>query len=141
MNILRKDLFIKKSGLPRAGKGLFTQVAIRPGDRIIEYKGRRERWMDVKHEDGYNGYLLRLNRSTAINALPYHKALGRFANDAAGLQRVPGIRNNATYNIYGDRCFIEATRAIPAGGEILVSYGREFWTLQRRIRAERAARR
>ena len=33
--------------------------------------------------------------------------------------------NNATYNIYGDCCFIEPSPgSIPAGGEILVSYGR-----------------
>ncbi len=133
MAISARHLFVRKSNLPGAGKGLFTKVDIRRGERIVEYKGRRQPWKEVKHEDGYNGYLLRLDRSTAINALPYKKALGRFANDASGLSRKKGLVNNATYNIYGDRCFIEATRTIAAGGEILVSYGREFWALQRKI--------
>jgi hypothetical protein len=138
MAVSARHLFVRKSTLPGAGKGLFTKVDILRGERIVEYKGRRQPWKEVKHEDGYNGYLLRLDRSTAINALPYKKALGRFANDAAGLVRVPGCRNNAEYNIYGDRCYIEATRTIPAGSEIFVGYGHDFWKLQRKIHLERA---
>lgn len=133
MNILKKDLFIKKSLLPGAGKGLFTSVVIFKGDRIVEYKGRKRDWQEAKKEDGYNGYLLRLSRSTALDALPYKKAFGRYANDAAGHFRIPGLRNNAEYLIYGDRCFIEATRTIPKGAEIFVGYGKEFWELQRNL--------
>ena len=133
MNISRKHLFIKKSQLPKAGKGLFTRVEIKKGDRIVEYKGRHQPWKDVKDQDGYNGYLLRLNRSTAINGLPSKSALGRFANDAAGISRVKGLRNNAEYLIYGKRCFIEATRAIGKGEEVFVSYGKEYWDLVRKI--------
>lgn len=134
MNIPSKSLVIKPSLLPNAGKGLFTLVDIRRGDRIVEYKGRRRKWKDVKHLDGHNGYLLRLNRSTAIDALPTLNAKGRYANDAMGLTRMPGLRNNAEYLIYGDRVYIEATRSIRKGEEVLVSYGREFWALQRKLR-------
>lgn len=133
MIIPKKHLFVKKSQLPYAGEGLFTRVVIRKGDRIVEYKGRHRPWKEAKKDDGYNGYILRLDRTTAVDALPYKKALGRFANDAAGLSRVPGIRNNAEYLIYGDQCFIFATRKIPRGAEILVGYGKEFWDLQRKI--------
>lgn len=134
----KKYLFVKKSSLPGAGMGLFTRITFFKGDRIVEYKGRRQPWKEVKGEDGYNGYLLRLNRTTAINALPYKKALGRFANDAAGLGRSQGLRNNAEYLIYGDRCFIEATRTINKGEEILVDYGKAFWDLQKKIRVNGA---
>lgn len=137
MNILKKQLFVKKSQLPYAGEGLFTRVVIHKGDRIVEYKGRLRPWKEAKHEDGYNGYLLRLDRSTAIDALPYKRAFGRFANDATGLSRMPRLFNNAAYLIYGHRCYIVATRTIPMGGEILVSYGKEFWDLQRKIRSMR----
>ncbi|CAN5461750.1 hypothetical protein BH09BAC3_BH09BAC3_15750 [soil metagenome] len=133
MNILRKDLFIKKSQLPNAGKGLFTKVAIKKGDRIIEYKGRHQKWIDVKHEDGHNGYLLRLNRTMAINGEPSITALGRYANDAAGHSRVKGLLNNSVYNIYGNRCFIEATRDIKKGSEVFVEYGKEYWELVKKI--------
>jgi SET domain-containing protein len=137
MIISRKYLFIKKSKLPDAGNGLFTRILISKGDRIVEYKGRRELWKNVKHTDGYNGYLFRLDLATAINAEPYKKALGRFVNDASGLTRVKGLRNNAEYNIYGDRCYIEAIRSIKKGDEILASYGKEYWDLIRKIREEK----
>jgi SET domain-containing protein len=133
MNISSKNLFIRKSQLPGAGKGLFTRVVIHKGDRIVEYKGRRQPWDDVKAQDGYNGYLLRLSRSTAINAFPSTHTPGRYANDAAGNSRVPGLRNNSEFLIYAKRCFIVATRTIQPKEEILVAYGREFWALQRRI--------
>lgn len=130
MDIPKKQLFIKKSSLPAAGKGLFTRIQIRKGDRIIEYKGRHRLWKDAKKEDGHNGYLLRLSRTIAIDALPYKKAFGRFANDAAGLSRARGLRNNSEYLIYGNQCFIVATRTIQPREEIFVGYGREFWSLQ-----------
>jgi hypothetical protein len=66
--------------------------------------------------------------------LPYKKALGRFANDAAGLTRVSGVHNNAEYNIYGEKCYIEAIRTIEKGMEIFVNYGKEYWDLIREIR-------
>ncbi len=120
-----------------AGYGLFTRVVIHRGDRIVEYRGRLRLWREAKKEDGYNGYLLRLNRTTAIDALPYKKAYGRFANDAAGLYRTRGLHNNAEYLIYGCQCFIEAIRTIPKGAEIFVGYGQEFWALQRKIEDQR----
>ncbi|MBL7846850.1 MAG: SET domain-containing protein [Cyclobacteriaceae bacterium] len=128
-----RHLVIKRSLLPNAGKGLFTRVDIKKGDRIVEYAGRRRKWKDVKHLDGYNGYLMRLNRTTAIDAKPLNSGKGRYANDAMGLARVPGLRNNAEYLIYGNRVFIEATRNIRKGEEIFVSYGKEFWNLQRKL--------
>ncbi|HWA35056.1 MAG TPA: SET domain-containing protein [Cyclobacteriaceae bacterium] len=127
-----KKVLIKKSLLPGAGKGLFAKTAFKKGDRITEYAGPLKKWKDVKDQDGYNAYLLRLNRTTAIDARR-SKSPGRYANDAAGFVRVPGLRNNAEYLTYGNRCFIEATRKIKKGEEIFVSYGGEFWRLQKKI--------
>ncbi len=134
----KKSLIIKPSQLPGAGMGLFTNVDIPKGGRIVEYAGQRRKWKDVKHLDGHNGYLLRLSRTTAIDAKPKRSGKGRYANDAMGLARVPGLRNNAEYLIYGNRVFIEATRNIRKGEEILVGYGREFWDLQRKLMQEQS---
>lgn len=133
MALLEKYLYVMKSGLPRAGSGLFTDVPISKGTRIVEYKGKIQRWKDVKHEDGHNGYLMYITRDTVINAQPTIKSLGRYANDARGLIRKAGLRNNAEYVSEGKRCFIEATRSIQRGEEIFVGYGREYWQLMRRI--------
>ncbi|MBX2898424.1 MAG: SET domain-containing protein [Cyclobacteriaceae bacterium] len=126
-------LLVKKSTLPQAGKGLFTTRTLRKGQQIIEYKGRLCKWKDVKHTDGHNGYLLRVTHRMAIDA-QRTRAKGRYANDAGGSSRKKGLRNNAEYVSYGTRCFIEATRTIKAGEEILVGYGRAYWALQRSLK-------
>lgn len=137
MALLEKHLFVKRSQLPGSGKGLYTKTAIKKGERIVEYKGKIQPWREVKDQDGYNGYLLRINWQTTINALPYKKALARYANDANGLIKIKGLRNNAEYVTEGRKCFIEATRTIPKGEEILVSYGKEYWKLIRKINKEK----
>ena len=133
MALFEKHLIAKKSGLPKAGKGLFTKSDIPKGKRIVEYKGRIQPWREVKDQDGINGYLMYINRHVVINALPAVKTLGRYANDARGLVRMEGIRNNSEYVSEGKRCFIEATRNIKAGEEIFVNYGREYWSLMKRL--------
>jgi len=131
--LLEKKLRVKKSQLPQAGKGLFTSTDIPKGTRIVEYKGRIQPWREVKDQDGINGYLMYINRNVVINGLAAVKTLARYANDAGGLVRLEGIRNNAEFVSEGKRCFIEATRNIKAGEEIFASYGSEYWSLMKRL--------
>jgi hypothetical protein len=42
MAFLEKQLYLKKSHLPGAGKGLFTRKAIAKGSRICEYTGQKK---------------------------------------------------------------------------------------------------
>jgi SET domain-containing protein len=65
------------------------------------------------------------------------KAFARYANDASGLTRIEGLRNNSENISEGRKCFIEAKRDIKAGEEILVGYGRWFWSLQRKLMKEK----
>ena len=134
MAYLEKFLLVKKSLLPNAGKGLFTKKAIDKGTRIVEYKGKKRKWKDVKHLDGYNGYLMYITRNAVIDALPAVHTLGRYANDAQGLSKVKELRNNCEYVSEGNRCYIESKRPVDKGEELLVGYGKEFWQLQRKLR-------
>jgi SET domain-containing protein len=122
-------LIVKKSLLPNAGKGLFTSKAIKKGTKIIEYKGEIIDWKEYEKrvERDEDGYLFFINKKHCIDAwnTPQHKA--RYANDAAGLSRVKGLKNNSVYEIEDDKCFIVATRDIAAGEEILVNYTKEYW--------------
>ena len=127
MALLEKSLVVKRSKLPGAGKGLFTTQFIAKGSRIIEYKGRATSWKEVKHDNGANGYLYYINRNHVIDARHEKRAKARFANDAAGLSRVKGLKNNSVYEIEDDKCFIVSTRDITAGEEIFVSYTKEYW--------------
>lgn len=135
MALLEKWLRVRKSKLPKAGKGLFTTIAISKGDRIVEYKGKIEKWKDVKYEDATNGYLLHINNQTVIDGRS-SKTFGRYANDARGHTRVLGLRNNAEFVTEGRRCFMEAIRNIPKGEEIFVDYGRAYWALDKKTRRE-----
>jgi hypothetical protein len=131
MALLEKHLFIKSSQIPNAGKGLFTKKPIAKGTRIVEYKGIVSTWKEVDDEDGTNGYIYYINRNHVINAKPLSKTFGRYANDAGGLKKIKELKNNARYVIDGLRVYIEATKDIAAGGEILVRYGKEYWEIIR----------
>src|SRR5258706_7291728 len=127
MTITEKQLRVKKSGLPGSGKGLFTKVFIPKGTRIIEYKGTITTWKEVDHDEGKNGYIFYVKRNYVINAAPHPDALARYANDARGFTRVKGIANNSEYQTVDSRIYITAKKDIPAGSEILVEYGKEYW--------------
>ena len=131
MALLEKQLFIKHSTIPGSGKGLFTKKFIPKGTRIVEYKGKISAWKDVKDEDGRNGYIFYITRSHVIDALPVKTALARYANDARGLVRIKGITNNCDYISDGLQAFIESKKDIPAGSEILVDYGKDYWKVIR----------
>ncbi len=137
MAFLEKFLYLKKSKLRGAGKGLFTRVDIPKRTRIVEYKGRLQAWKDVKDEDGYNHYLFKLNSRAAVNALNYKKTFGRYANDARGFVRVEGLRNNSEYETKGNKVYIDAVRNIKKNEEIFVEYGGNFWALLRKIEREK----
>lgn len=137
MAFLEKKLLVKKSTLPGAGKGLFTTVDIPKGKRIVEYKGTRTTWAEVEDDDGKNGYIFYITKNNVIDALPHKEALGRYANDARGMSKVEGIRNNAEYIISKGRCYIDAMKDIEAGSEILVSYSADYWkTIKDNIKLE-----
>ena len=127
MALLEKQLVVKRSGIPNSGKGLFTKKPISKGTRIVEYKGKVTTWKDVDIDEGRNGYIYYINRNRVIDAMSYSKALGRYANDAKGLTRVKGTNNNSQYVVDDGKVYIEAVKDIPAGGEILVDYGKEYW--------------
>lgn len=136
MALLEKHLFVKTSTIPNAGKGLFTKIAIEKGERIVEYKGRRTVWSEVKN-DSDNYYIYTINRNNVIDARRTMTALARYANDAKGLTRVKGLANNCVYVNEGTRAFIEAIRDIPAGTEIFVNYTKPYWdVLKENLKAE-----
>ena len=122
-------LLVKKSRLPGAGKGLFTTKFIEKDSKIIEYRGEIIGWKDynerVKRQE--DGYLFYFNRNKCVDAFhtPQYKA--RFANDAAGIVRVKGLRNNSHYEVHDDKCFIVAARNIKPGEEIFCDYTRDYW--------------
>jgi len=129
MAFMEKDLLVKKSTIPGAGKGLFTKKFIPKGKRIVEYKGKISTWKDVDHHDGLNPYIYYVNRYHVIDSFNYKKNLARYANDAKGSQNGIKLMNNCYFVIEENRVFLESKRDIPANSELLVGYGKEYWDI------------
>ena len=129
MALLENQLVVKRSTLKGAGKGLFTKKDIPKGTKIVEYKGKITKWKEVNDRNGMNGYIYYVTRNHVIDAWFDKKALARYANDAKGLLRSEGISNNCTYEIEGIKVYIKAMRNIPAGSELFVGYGKEYWDI------------
>ncbi len=136
MIALDKQLEVKKSTIENAGLGLFTKIAIAKGTTIIEYKGKVTSWDDADHMGGDNPYLFCVTKKHTIDGSKDPKAIAKYANDAKGLTRVKGVKNNCEYVIYdNNRVFIDAKKDIPAGSEILVGYGKDYWkTIKKNIK-------
>ena len=124
-------LIVKKSKIPRSGKGLFTTSSIRKGDIIVEYQGEKISCKECEKRDRYHisraPYLFIVSKHNCLDAEYTMDALARYANDAQGYVRFNGLKNNADYNIIKSKPYIVASRNIKAGGEILVSYGKDYW--------------
>jgi len=127
MALIEKHLFIKRSGIPKAGKGLFTKQRIPKGTRITEFKGKLTTWKKVLQDTTLNGYIYYVSSNRVIDAMNYKKAFARYPNDARGLTRIKGLTNNTAYVMEGRKVYMEATKNIPAGAEIFISYGKEYW--------------
>jgi SET domain-containing protein len=128
---------IKKSQIPSAGHGLWAKKEFKRGDVIVKYDGEKITWKECERrneaQEGYGGYYMFINKRKCIDAQHTTWAHGRYANDAAGLCRIEGLRNNAKYEISKGEVFIVATRNIKAGEEIFVSYGRSYWNTMKKV--------
>ena len=126
-------LYLKKSKIPKAGKGLFADQKFTRGDIVCEYEGEIVPWSVCldRADKGFEGYVFFITRNRCIDAYFTPEAMGRYANDAMGVSRVDGLRNNAQYEIktrQGEKkVFIVATRTIQPGDEVLVDYGDDYW--------------
>jgi hypothetical protein len=125
-----KNLYLKPSTLPNAGKGLFTKVEIPKGEKIVEYKGEIVTWKvcESRFQGDSGGYAFYVNAKHCIDAFDTPQHMARYANDARGLSRIKGVGNNSVYETMKDKkVFIVSTKKIPAFSEIFVSYGDEYW--------------
>lgn len=121
---------IKKSGIPGAGKGLFTTFAIKKEQRIMEYTGEKLSWIEVKKrypDLSLMDYIFHAGPNNWIDSHRTPESLARYANDAKGLTRTIRIRNNSEYRVRKGIPYLFAVKNIPAGGEILVDYGDDYW--------------
>lgn len=135
---LKDGTQIKKSAVPGAGDGLFAKRDFKKNEIIARYTGDLINTGNGEHRmDGFGGshYVLELSQQIAIDAARTNTADGRMINDARGT----GKRMNVRFvpNQRAKTVTIRTTRAVKAGEEFLLSYGRGFWGAVRGVmRAE-----
>lgn len=129
-----KRLSIGPSNIRGAGDGLFTMRSIPIGGAITEYGGVDVDADEFGRDDYQSHYGIKLNRHIVRDGKSTQSGLGRYANTcrAANVRANECTGNNARYSIdqRGDKIVtIKNMRnaRIPAGSEIFVNYGREFW--------------
>jgi len=122
-------LEVKDSKIPGAGYGLFTKKSLKRGEKVVEYLGEIIDYQEYNKRTDENkyGYMFYLDKKTCIDAYDTPHFVARYANDAKGLKRVPGLDNNCEYHIEDKRVYIVAKRDIRPGEELFVSYGKEYW--------------
>ena len=116
------------SQIAGAGLGLYTAKPYKKNQKIVDYTGENmsRAAINARYPGNVRGeYVLcdgdRPN-SRCIDGRKTNSGAARFANDARG----SNMRNNATFLKRGFG--IKAMRNLPAGREILVSYGRGYWS-------------
>lgn len=124
-------LYVKKSKLPKAGKGLFTDTEIPKGAIVCEYEGEKVTWKEClrrnENMEGKGGYFFHINDRNCVDAQHTLWAMGRYANDAGGPSKVAELKNNAKYEVIKNKPYIVAIKKIKANEEVFVSYGKAYW--------------
>lgn len=135
-------LVVKKSNLPRAGRGLFTLCDIPKGKRVVEYTGTYRYdfegtgsaqavcsvGMQELHEN--HDYCYELLPNVCIDAAEItEQNKGRFINDLNHKHPFKKRPNNLTWSVCKNTCqvFLVSTKFIPKHSELGVSYGRGYW--------------
>ncbi len=120
------------------GKGLFTTKDIKKGERVCTYMGE---YIDNDEalrrcDAGIDQFLVETVNDGILDSMPIF-CHAMYANDAAGITRMEGIRNNCKIEIEDGGPRMVATRNIKAGDEILVGYGRVYWNnVKRRLKEQ-----
>lgn len=115
---------VRASSVPNSGKGLFAEQDIKKGEPIAMIVGpvyNAEELTKIKRDE----YILEDVCGTRFIDV---EGPARYANDARGLTRIPGLNNNSAFLAYEDgTLWLESTKNIKAGEEIFVAYGKQYW--------------
>jgi len=119
---------VRLSKIDGAGLGLFTKTKIKKSELISEFTGKLVRNDDSEYWSQKEEflYLIFWDENHKLD-VEHSDCLAKYANDAVGLNRIKGLKNNAKIVWDDDRLFLMATKDIKIGDEIYVSYGKQYW--------------
>ena len=121
-------LYVKKSQIPNAGKGLFTAIPIYKDEIISIYKGEilSNKDAKIRAKKGNDLYFINMLNGTIMDSMKT-QCFAKYANDAEGSDKTE-FSNNSKISLDDNEavCLI-ATKNIQTGEEIFCSYGKEYW--------------
>lgn len=124
-------VYIKKSKIKGAKKGIFAAEKIKKGEVACLYMGVFVPMCLIELNYYDSDYLFQSpNEVMAIDASDVYSCYGRYANDSLSLQK---INVKFTKSINEDSANLVAIRDIKKNEEIYVSYGEAYWTEGDRI--------
>lgn len=131
----RNLIEIKPSFIEGAGLGLFAKKDIPKGTVIDAYYGKRidfKEYMSIPVSDYRACYIMTINDNEFIEA-GEKKNFVSYVNDACGLTRIKGIRNNCKFDLdqSGKEMLLLSTKNIKAGSELFCPYGKSYWNAVR----------
>jgi hypothetical protein len=124
---------IKTSSIPDAGDGVFTLRPIPKGEYLMQYVGRR-----VNASNGELGgdYHLEYARNKLVDASIPTSCVARFLNDGMTQKA-----NNCMFALRDGDPWVRTIKLIPAGQELLLSYGAAYWRTWRTFHGQNAVAR
>jgi len=124
----KSRLMVKKSTIPRAGKGLFAARDIPKGTKLGYYAGvymDEKRYNQLKNQN----YVWYIKNNLYVDAYPCKKALLRYINSF--ISRKQRIKMKKKYNTepysYGGKLWYRTIRDVKAGDELFIDYGPDYW--------------
>jgi len=132
---MEEDEFeVKPSQIPGAGLGLYTLVDIEPDNAVLPYVGIIHHHEPYYGPDGreYHTYCYELSSKMCIDATdPTLSNKARYINDSRNSEfdnNVEFIEVPAPESRWGRDIWLHSTDFIPAGSELFVCYGDDYWT-------------
>ena len=114
-----KGLGVKPSNIPMGGLGLFTTVARKKGSKVANYTGT----VSARPKGLYS---VAISKGKFMNSESTQNAVGRYANTCRKKDKSACKGNNAKFSVHRGQVALKATRRVPAGQEVYVSYGRGY---------------
>jgi SET domain-containing protein len=120
-------LSVRKSTVPKAGKGLFAERDFKKGEQIAKYAGEiltTAEYDERYGDDAMGAYGVQLDDNRVIDARKTTAGVARYACDYHGSKKKPNAEYVAEEEI--DEVWVVAIKKIKKGEEILTDYGEEM---------------
>ena len=121
-----EDFKLKKSGIARAGKGLFVKRDFATNEKLGDYKGQRMSVAAFAAQRPESAYGYRF-KDKIIDAKKTQSTITRNINDARD-----DAKTNSEFvdRIRQNKVEVLATKPIKSGSEVFVDYGPNYWPVK-----------